>query len=71
MLVVSLANNRVMEVIREHKDMDINCYNKNIQDMKEMSQPQVSSVLKKLEEKGAIYREYDEQAKRTKILPTL
>ncbi len=41
-----------MAVIREYKDMDINCYNKNIQDMTEMSQPQVSAVLKKLDEKG-------------------
>ena len=65
------AHNRVMEVIREHKEMEINCYNKHIEDMAQMSQPQVSSVLKKLEQKGAIYREYDEQAKRTKILPTL
>ena len=40
-----------MAVIREYKDMDINCYNKNIQDMTEMCQPQVSAVLKKLDEK--------------------
>ncbi len=60
-----------MDIAREHKKMEINCYNKNIEEMAKMSQPQVSAVLKKLKEKGKIKTEYDEQAKRTKILPTL
>ena len=65
------AYNRVMDIVREHKEMGVNCYNKNIEDMAQMSQPQVSAVLKKLKEKRKIKTEYDEQAKRTKILPTL
>ena len=32
------ANNRVIEVVREHKKIEINCYNKNIEDMTQMSQ---------------------------------
>ena len=50
----------------EEKDID-----KRKEEMAKMSQPQVSAVLKKLKEKGKIKTEYDKQAKRTKILPTL
>ena len=36
-----------------------------------VSAPDVPKVLKKLEEKEMIQREYEQQVKRTKILPTL
>jgi len=36
-----------------------------------VSAPDVPSVLKKLEEKGMIQREYEQKVKRIKILPTL
>ena len=45
------AHNRVMDIVREHKEMEINCYNKNIEEMAKMSQPQVSAVLKKLKKR--------------------